>query len=86
MDSYSLPVPDEVLEKLAEQIHITWMQNRIKEGWTYGKVRDENKKQTPCIVPYDSLPESEKEYDRETARTTINTLYSLGFKIFKEAT
>ncbi len=76
-----ITVSDQLLEKLAEQVHITWMNQRIKEGWSYGPVRDDEKKQTPCIVPFQNLPEIEKEYDRITARTVINTLQNEGYII-----
>ena len=74
-------VSNELLEKLAEQVHITWMNQRIKEGWSYGPGRDDEKKQTPCIIPFQNLPEIEKEYDRITARTVINTLQNEGYII-----
>ena len=74
--------PD-LIEQLAEQVHKTWMANRINEGWSYGSVRNDSLKQTPCIVPYDELPEIEKDYDRNTVRTTIKALYDLGFAITK---
>lgn len=76
-----ITVSDQLLEKLAEQVHITWMNQRIKEGWTYGQTRNDEKKQTPCIVPFQNLPENEKEYDRITARTVINTLQNEGYII-----
>ena len=76
-----ITVSDELLEKLAEQVHITWMNQRVKDGWTYGQTRNDEKKQTPCIVPYKDLPEIEKEYDRITARTVINTLQNEGYII-----
>lgn len=34
-----------------------WSLNRMDEGWTYGPVRNDEKKETPCIVPYEELPE-----------------------------
>lgn len=74
-------ISNELLEKLAEQVHITWMNQRVKDGWTYGQTRNDEKKQTPCIVPYKNLPEIEKEYDRITARTVINTLQNEGYII-----
>ena len=76
-----ITVSDKLLEKLAEQVHITWMNQRVKDGWTYGQTRNDEKKQTPCIVPYKNLPEIEKEYDRITARTVINTLQNEGYII-----
>ena len=78
-----ITVSDKLLEKLAEQVHITWMNQRVKDGWIYGQTRNDEKKQTPCIVPYKDLPEIEKEYDRITARTVINTLQNEGYIITK---
>ena len=72
---------NEVIEEISEQVHKTWMEGRIKDGWTYGPKRDDILKKTPCIVPYEELPESEKEYDRETARTVVKALASLGYSI-----
>ena len=73
----------DVLEKISEQIHNTWMEDRKKQGWIYGEERNDSLKQTPCIVPYSKLPEIEKEYDRNTVKATIKALYSLGFCISK---
>lgn len=70
-----------VVEAVAERVHETWMKGRISEGWTYGTERNDAEKRHPCIVPYGNLPESEKEYDRETTRCVIRALSELGFKI-----
>lgn len=40
-------------------------------------------KQHPGLVPYDELPESEKEYDRHTAMETLRLIKKLGFEISK---
>lgn len=71
----------ELTEKIAENVHEVWAVGRIKEGWTYGEVRDDSKKTTPCLVPYDELPDSEKEYDRNTALETIRLIISLGYEV-----
>lgn len=42
-------------------------------------------KTTPCLVPYDELPESEKEFDRNTAFETLKLIVKLGFSITKES-
>jgi hypothetical protein len=42
-------------------------------------------KQHPSLVPYEQLPENEKEYDRKTALETVKTLISLGYKKDKAA-
>ena len=73
----------ELTEQIAEQVHENWAAGRIAEGWTYGEVRDDAKKTTPCLVPYDELPENEKEYDRVTALQTLKLIVSMGYKIEK---
>ena len=70
-------------EQLAENVHEVWSAGRIADGWTYGEQRDDARKQHPCLVPYDQLPESEKEYDRHTAMETIKTIIKLGYNISK---
>ena len=74
---------EELVEKLAEQVHENWSISRIKEGWTYGSRRNDEKKTTPCLVPYNELPESEKEYDRITATQTLKFILKQGFKLSK---
>ena len=82
MSETLLTSPD-IIEQLSEQVHKTWMASRINEGWSYGPERNDSLKQTPCIVPYNELSEIEKDYDRNTVRTTIKALYDLGFSITK---
>ena len=38
----------------------------------------------PCLIPYEELPELEKDYDRDTALGTLTLISKLGFKIIKE--
>ena len=73
----------ELTEKIAENVHDVWAAGRIKEGWSYGEVRDDAKKETPCLVAYNELPESEKEYDRNTALETVKLIIKLGYDIKK---
>ena len=75
---------EELQEAIAENAHNTWAEERIKQGWSYGKEWDETKKHDPSLVPYNSLPDSEKEYDRITAFNTIKLVKKLGFNIIKE--
>lgn len=73
----------DLTEVIAENVHEVWSASRIKEGWTYGEQKDSIKKTTPCLVPYDELPEIEKQYDRDTAFETIKLIIKLGYKINK---
>ena len=46
-------------------------------------MRDDENKLHPDLVPYEDLPEDEKEYDRNTAQETLRLIMKLGFKISK---
>ena len=86
IDTTNIILPADLLdltEKIAENVHEVWSKGRIAEGWTYGEKRDDSKKETPCLVPYSQLPESEKEYDRNTALETIKIILSMGYEIKK---
>lgn len=71
----------ELREAIAENVHDVWAIARMKEGWTYGAVRNDEKKQHPDLVPYCALPDSEKEYDRVMAWNTLKLVKKLGFEI-----
>jgi RyR domain len=43
--------------------HDAWMRDKIADGWKYGPVKDAVKKEHPCIVPFDQLPEIEQAKD-----------------------
>jgi len=86
VDTTNIQLPEELMalaEAISKNVHEVWAQNRIREGWTYGPVRDDQKRQTPCLVPYDQLPEEEKAYDRNTAFGTLKFIVSQGFEIHK---
>lgn len=46
-----------------EQAHIVWLNEKVAAGWKYGPIKDPDKKEHPCIVPYDQLPPKEKLKD-----------------------
>lgn len=70
-------------EAIAENAHDTWALERQSEGWTWGPKRDDSKLETPDMVPYAQLAESEKQYDRLMAADTLRLLLALGYKITK---
>ena len=84
IETKDIALPEELLnltELLAKNTHDVWAANRIEEGWIYGKEKSSEKKTTPCLVPYDELSESEKEYDRNTALETIKVILKMGYEI-----
>ena len=84
IDTSDIELPKEILnlcEKIAENTHDVWAKGRIEQGWTYGETRNDERKETPCLVPYGDLPESEKQYDRNTALETLKLIIKLGYEI-----
>ena len=71
----------QLVEELARNVHDIWATGRLNDGWTYGPERNDALKQHPCLIDYSELPESEKEYDRNTAMETLKMILKLGWKI-----
>jgi len=71
----------QLTERLAQNTHDLWARRRLSEGWSYGLERDDATKEHPCLVPYDQLLESEKQYDRITAMEAIKAIITLGYRI-----
>jgi hypothetical protein len=46
-----------------EQLHGSWMESKIADGWKHGDVKDSEAKTHPCLLPYEDLPEAEKTKD-----------------------
>ena len=71
----------ELQEAIAENAHEIWAKARTDQGWSYGPERNDANKETPDMIPYCTLPESEKLYDREMAMQTLKLVKKLGFEI-----
>lgn len=71
-------------EDLAKHVHEVWAKGRIAQGWTLGPVRNDELKQTPCLVPYEELTEEERDYDRKTSQETLRFLIKQGYRIVKD--
>lgn len=86
VDTTNVQLPEELMtlaEAISKNVHEVWAQNRMNEGWTYGPARDDVKRQTPCLVPYEELSDDEKAYDRNTALATLKFIVAQGFEIRK---
>lgn len=84
IDTSDVKLPEELnllVEEMSKNVHDVWAETRIAQGWSYGKQRNDERKQHPCLVPYEDLPDSEKEYDRNTSIGTLKLILKLGFKI-----
>lgn len=86
IDCSDIQLPSEVTELcelLAEHAHDIWAIERQSEGWTYGPKRDDHNLQTPDMIPYSQLLETEKQYDRLMAMGTLKLIKKLGYDIVK---
>ena len=86
VDTSNVQLPtelDELVEKIAENVHEVWAVERQAQGWNFGPERNDEKKENPCMVPYSQLPESKKDFDRNMAMDTIKLLKKLGYDLIK---
>ena len=82
MDTSAVELTDDILELielLARNTHEVWAQHRLADGWRYGLHLDDGRKCHPSLVPYEELPESEKQYDRNTVIQALKVIVSLGY-------
>ena len=43
--------------------HKSWLAEKEADGWKFGEVKDAEKKEHPCFVPYKALPAEQKVKD-----------------------
>jgi hypothetical protein len=82
------PSPDEIraylefhVERLAEEEHRGWMEERLASGWRYGANRDNERKQHPLLVDYNKLPLEQKGKDRDAVRNISEIATKAGYQI-----
>ncbi|MBN2088150.1 NAD-binding protein, partial [candidate division KSB1 bacterium] len=73
----------EEIEILAKMEHNRWKAERLLKGWTYAPERDDVNKKHPCIVPWEDLPEDERDKDRQQVRDIPNILKKVKLKIVR---
>ena len=84
INTTGVELPEELnalVEQMSKNVHEVWAETRIRQGWTYGPERNDELKTHSCLVPYEELPEEEKEYDRNTSIGTLKLIMKLGFTI-----
>lgn len=47
-----------------EDQHNQWMEYKLADGWKYGPVKDAEKKEHPCMVPFNELPPVDQYKDK----------------------
>ena len=43
--------------------HNSWLKEKEETGWKYGPIKDAEKKEHPCFVPYSQLPAEQQAKD-----------------------
>jgi serine phosphatase RsbU (regulator of sigma subunit) len=76
----TLHLNDEEIETMSVVEHIRWSWDKRLNGWSYSNVKDEVKKTHPGLIPYNNLPESEKEKDRELVRLIPSLLHDIDYE------
>ena len=57
----------------ASASHENWMREKLAAGWTYGPVKDAEKKEHPCMVPFEKPPVEQPAKDF-TFRAVVQAL------------
>jgi hypothetical protein len=75
--------PGEDLERLSAMEHVRWMKSKVAQGWAFAQEMDQDQKLHNALLPWDELPENEKEKDRQLVRGIPQILSRAGYAIVK---
>ncbi|MBV8140988.1 MAG: hypothetical protein JOZ60_02975 [Verrucomicrobia bacterium] len=71
------------IEDLAILEHERWMDERARNGWIYGPLKDSLRKHHHLLIPWSQLPEVEREKDRDAVRNLPVLIKKAGFQLRK---
>jgi hypothetical protein len=71
------------LEVLARDEHERWYRERTKSGWVHGVPRDDKRKHHPFLLPWEQLPEMEREKNRDSVRDLPRVLADAGLQVVR---
>ncbi len=74
--------PDEA-ELMSQMEHERFVAERLRQGFTYAPTKDLAKKKSPTLVPWQELPDLEKEKDRNSVRQLSDVLAKARFQIYR---
>lgn len=76
---------DSFADAVAEVAHDAWSAGKLADGCSYAAERDNTKKHHTCLLPYDMLSDSEKQYDIAEAKTVYDAITANGaYEIIKK--
>jgi hypothetical protein len=79
---FDFPGPE--LERLAQMEHARWSEALRREGWRHGEVTDEGRREHAALLPWEELPEDEREKDRYLVRSIPKILARAGYAIIRK--
>jgi hypothetical protein len=82
-DQAPFDFPGEDLERLARMEHRRWMGEKLHAGWEYGRKTDEAQRLSEALLPWEKLPEAQKEKDRDLVRGIPRILAKAGYTVVK---
>lgn len=74
---------EEHMELLAEAEHDGWMEYKLRNGWEFAETRDDDRRRHNRLIPYQSLPEKEKDKDRNSVRHFAVMAAMAGYQIVR---
>jgi hypothetical protein len=74
---------DHEIESLSQMEHERWLKDLIRNGWTWGPLKDPVRKQHPDLDSWDRISADAKEKDRDAVRSLPDILSSAGFQIVR---
>ncbi len=80
-DAEKMEFQEEQATRMAEMEHESWCEGRRKEGWRWGAEKDAERRTNPALLPWEELPESEREKNRAFIRGLPRLLAQAGFQI-----
>ena len=74
-----------LLEEMSEWEHERWMQDKLADGWRYGRNLDPELKLTPDMVPYDELEPRVQEFILKSVRNVPEYLEAIGYELYRKS-
>jgi hypothetical protein len=83
-DQQPLKFPEDQVEEMAKMEHIRFVDERVRKGWKLGDVKDDVRKISPTLIPWEELSIEEKDKDRDPVRSIPEFLARAGYRIYRK--
>jgi hypothetical protein len=83
-DHPPLKFPEDEVEEMAKMEHTRFVDERIRKGWRLGDVKDDIRKISPTLIPWEELSQEEKDKDRDPVRSIPEFLARAGYQVYRK--